>query len=208
MNRSKKQVREDRVRSVFSKKLDELLQTKGITRNKLKTLSGVNTDRYNSSKEGRVPSLTSAVAIADALNVSLDDLCGRTEYAQDIEKLNAGECLKLIMILLKQTGGNITSSGDLVFPDSNIKSILCDVVDYGDKYEAARSFEPDRYPASADEIRIRYLSRKQEELSKSKKPIDIELFNADTFHSFYGETFYRSDCEEDTLFGDFNEIDG
>lgn len=64
----------------FSKRLQHLRERRHISRRVLAELCGLSKNTISRYERGeRVPSLTDAAAIADALDVSIDFLCGRRE---------------------------------------------------------------------------------------------------------------------------------
>lgn len=64
----------------FSKRLQHLRERRHISRRVLAELCGLSKNTISRYERGeRVPSLTDAAAIADALDVSIDYLCGRRE---------------------------------------------------------------------------------------------------------------------------------
>ena len=128
-----KSLRNEYINQTFIVGLERALHFKGWTRNKLKQLSGVNLERYKEGDDMRGPSLASAVKIADALEVSLDDLCGRTSYVtQSLDncnkrEYNTGDYLGKLADLLMPLGVDLTQSiildrGGiaLLFPDSTV----------------------------------------------------------------------------------------
>lgn len=196
-----KDVVKDRVMSHFETALNSALSEHGWTRSYLKKETGVSTERYNNREGGREPSLSSAVRIADALGLSLDQMCGRTPYAQDTDTLNAGECLEMIVLLLNQLGGNYYLDGDfakLTFPPSNVTLVLGSMQDYEKDYksffEAASKFTPDAKLKPVREEVNSYLDKKIAELKDQREPIQIELYGSDTFEAFDGSVFLGPEC--------------
>ena len=200
---SDKDMIRDRVMQHFSTELQKALTTKGWTKKRLKDECGVSIERYRSDDNGREPTLSSAVRIADALEISLDQLCGRSQYVQNMDKLTSGECIRLILILLDQLGGNISINGDyasLTFPPSNVTSLLCDTMSYKSEYEryyeGALRFAPDSHPKSVCEETRDYLKKQME---RSIDPVDIELSGSDYFESFNGIVFLGPGCTEEVV---------
>lgn len=71
----------------FNDSLKRLLAERGITKAQLSRMTGIsdsNISDYCSGKKG--PTLTNAVAIADAFAISLDELAGRTPPRRAIER--------------------------------------------------------------------------------------------------------------------------
>lgn len=64
----------------FPKRLQHLRERRRISRRVLAELCGLSKNTISRYERGeRVPSLTDAAAIADALDVTIDYLCGRCE---------------------------------------------------------------------------------------------------------------------------------
>ncbi len=62
----------------FKNRISELLKEKGMSQADICRLTGISTALMSNYVKGKAsPSLSNAVAIADALNVSLDELAGR-----------------------------------------------------------------------------------------------------------------------------------
>lgn len=70
----------------FSESLNRLLQEKGIRKAQLSRMTGISDSNISDYASGKkVPSLTNAIAMADALAVSLDELAGRSAPRRVIE---------------------------------------------------------------------------------------------------------------------------
>ena len=70
----------------FSESLNRLLQEKGIRTAQLSRMTGISDSNISDYASGKkVPSLTNAIAMADALAVSLDELAGRSAPKRVIE---------------------------------------------------------------------------------------------------------------------------
>lgn len=64
--------------SYFGDNLERLLAEKGMSQSELSRRSGIGTSAINTYlRDGVVPSFTKAIAIADALECTLDELAGR-----------------------------------------------------------------------------------------------------------------------------------
>ena len=65
---------------IFKNKIAELLVARNLKQADLCRLTGISTPLMSNYLTGKVsPSLSTAIQIADALNVTLDDLVGRSE---------------------------------------------------------------------------------------------------------------------------------
>lgn len=200
---TKKDAVRERVMMHFAEEMQEALDKKGWKRSRLKAETGVSVDRYNNDDDGREPTLSSAVRIADALEISLDQLCGRTEFARDMDNLNAGECIELILILLHQLGGNISDNGDysiITFPPSTVTNVLGKMLEhkaeYASYYEGAMRFAPESKPKSVYDETMTFIGKRVEELKERNEPIGIELFGSDQFEAFDGTVYLGHDCIE------------
>ena len=70
----------------FSESLNRLLQERGIRKAQLSRMTGISDSNISDYASGKkVPSLTNAIAMADALAVSLDELAGRSAPKRVIE---------------------------------------------------------------------------------------------------------------------------
>lgn len=70
--------------AAFAERLKALREERKLTQARLAELIGVNPRAYNRWERGNfVPQLDTLIKIADALNVSLDELTGRVQVAQE-----------------------------------------------------------------------------------------------------------------------------
>jgi len=70
--------------AAFAERLKALREARKLTQARLAELIGVNPRAYNRWERGNfVPQLDTLIKIADALNVSLDELTGRSPTAQE-----------------------------------------------------------------------------------------------------------------------------
>ena len=177
----------ERIMRAFFVNMDRETEKKGWKRSQLKRASGVNLERYRVSDDMREPSLSSAVRIANALGVSLDDLCGRTQYVRDRENWSAGECLDVLVMLLAQLGGSFSAEGlTISLPPSNVTEVLSQYHEFLGYYESAQKLDPKTFSkapyAAADE----WLARKIEDLKLKGERIDIHLQNGEAVRTFNG----------------------
>ena len=177
----------ERIMKTFFENLERETVKKGWKRSTLKKASGVNLERYRVSDDMREPSLSSAVRIADALGVSLDDLCGRIAFVRDRENWSAGECLDVLTMLLAQLGGDFSAEGlSISLPPSNVTEVLRQYKEFVSHYESARKLDPSTFCkepyAAADE----WLARKIEEMKRANEEIGIFLRNGETNRTYNG----------------------
>ena len=204
MANSKDQTRE-RVMQHFSEEMQRGVEKKGWTKKRLKETSGVSIERYKVDDSGREPTLSSAVRIADALEMSLDLLCGRSQYIQDTDNPNAGECLRMIVSLLEHLGGNVSGECgyvDLKFPPSNVTDIICEMLthkaEYEQYYEGAKKFAPDSNPKPVYVETREFLERKMTSLKETGEPVEIKLYGSDHFEAFDGSVFVGEESYDDS----------
>lgn len=163
-----------RIMTTFFRGIERCMTEKGLRRSQLKLLSGVNLERYKVSQDMREPSLSSAVKLADALEVSIDDLCGRTAYVRDTEHWSAGECAEALLSVVKQLGGEISHDGQSIrLPESNVTSLIKDSYEYSDYYDGAKKFDPSRFPDSAEDARAKWTEERIKELKKTRNEVEI-----------------------------------
>lgn len=140
----------------------------------LKKKTGISIERYRDGDGMREPSLSSAVKIADALGVSLDDLCGRTAFSRDKEHLSAGECLELKVILEKNLSSGIDERGKpSLFSDTNIDKIISEWNQYMEAYAESQKHFPDKFPTPLQDERYNWIEKKIEELKESNEQISV-----------------------------------
>lgn len=163
-----------RILTTFFENMEKAITNKDTTRNKLKKETGVSLERYKISEDMREPSLSAAVKIADALDVSLDELCGRTAYFHNSNELSAGEALELILILINSLFGTVSDDGHTIsLLPSNVTTVFKDCHEFGKHYAGMKKFDPDNYPLEAKVAEFNWLSSKIEELKKNKETIEV-----------------------------------
>lgn len=163
-----------RIMTTFFRGIERCMTEKGLRRNQLKLLSGVNLERYKIAQDMREPSLTSAVKIADALEASLDDLCGRTAYVRDKEHWSAGECAEALLSVVKQLGGEISHDGQSIrLPESNVTNLIKDSYEFSSYYDGAKKFDPLRFPDQPEDARTKWTEDRIKELKKAKDDVEI-----------------------------------
>ena len=159
----------------FARNLEEALKERKTTRNKLKEKTGVNLARYKDSDDIREPSLSSAVMIADALNMSLDELCGRSKYVSNIDSWNAGEVLSVLTYLVENClCGSFNSDGTKIdLPESNVTEAIGDRNQYHDKYAQAKDILPEKFNEDAITASDKWLEKKIKELKESGTKVEL-----------------------------------
>lgn len=179
----------------FYKSLDSILKKKTMTRNRLKKLSGVSLERYKvDGKDMREPNLSSLVKMADALDVSLDELCGRGVFATG-RQLTAYECWRALDTIINNMDPvvrvpDIDAEGiTLEFPHSNVTEILTSAERYEATYKSMKEFDSNAYPLSPNDAKEAYKKKKAFELQKSNAKYDAFL------DSRYAEIEYEQDDE-------------
>lgn len=97
--------------AVFAKRLKEARTERGLTQKELAALSGVSTVMISSyertdAETGKNPALSSVFAIANALDVSIDWLCGLTEkpdVMNESSKIDTDLFLRSLIAMLDRT---------------------------------------------------------------------------------------------------------
>lgn len=93
-----------RIQQIFGRNFVEAVHTRGMKVAQFQKECGAECGRFNGKSSGRDPRLSTAVRIANCLDVSLDKLCGRDrEYPSS----NTGECAESLFKLLNQIFNNV-----------------------------------------------------------------------------------------------------
>ena len=154
------------------KNLEKAMSDRNMNRNKIKELTGVNLARYKVSEDMREPSLTSIIKIADALQISLDELCGRTQFVRDLEHWNAGECLDMLLRIAEQLNGTISEQGMSVqFPYTNVAKTIENANEYTQWYTKGQQMEPERFSEDPEAVKMRYLQKEIEKMKAENEGI-------------------------------------
>ncbi len=122
----------------FNENLDSILKTRKMTRNKLSDKSGVSVGKFRKDETGQLPSIESAIKIADTLKVSLDELFGRSQYCDDVENWSAGKCLDVLYKLVKKLYGTFEEPNRILLAKSNVTKAIRDCNDFVRHIEAAK----------------------------------------------------------------------
>lgn len=166
----------ERIMKTFFSNMDKALKEKGMNRHALKNKTGVSVERYKDCEGMREPSLSSAVKIADALGVSLDDLCGRNALVRDKEHLSAGECLELEVILEKNLSVAVDDEGQpLEPPRSNIDRIISAWNLHMREYARAKNFAPEKFPTSLYDERYNWIAEQIKKLKEENEQINFNV---------------------------------
>ena len=127
--------------------LETAIKSHGLTRNQIREMTGVNLARYKVSDDMREPSLTSIIKIADALEISLDELCGRSKYVRDMDNWTAGECLDILLKVVDMLVGSFNYEGTgIALAENNVSDAIHDANVFAEHYESAQMLDTDAFP--------------------------------------------------------------
>lgn len=170
--------------NVFSDRLKKARQKAKLTQKQLSELSGVTAATisfYESEGGTKAPSLDKVIALAKALNVSIDWLCGLENEIKEDEEIGFDEVMKAIILLssLKKTsfdyrggGMDYDESYDISFYDSII-------INFCSEYQKIKEFiENEDYPQYLKDGLLQALINKfSNYMVKDGEIIDIDYFD-------------------------------
>lgn len=181
-------VEETQLRKRISENVARIMAERKINDTELSKKAKASVNRIINGKS--TPSIYTALRIANALNISLDELCGNYKYFTYDRKrgLSAGDSLELLFTLadLFHSQLNVNS---LEIPESNVRDALIDYHKYYIKYKFAKELKPSSFKLEPEEARTKYMTGRIEELRNKQ----IELYNSskkksDNFNNLIDDT--------------------